>query len=329
MSNAQMSARVGLFFIIGVALIWVTFESLSRGRISRDKGYTLVAYFTNLKELKQGDEVRMAGVKIGSVQQTQLKGRRAQAVLLINPAVQVAKDAKAQIAMAGLLGSNYLSLDMGTEAAGFLEPGAEIKAVDTPDLNALVSQLGDIGKKVDDALGGLSKSMGGKDGGGLLGKIDKMVDDNSGKIDKITTNLQEITDKVNKGEGTLGKLVNDPKLHDELLATVGEIKGAANEAKLFVTNAQSIVEQVKSGQGTLGVLIYDKEAGANIKTTTKNLKEITDKLNNGQGTLGKLISDDTLFNQAQGAVKKLDRALDSLEDQGPITAVGAAAGSLF
>jgi len=60
----------------------------------------------------------------------------------------------------------------------------------------------------------------------------------------------------------------------------------------------------------------------------KNLKEVSDKLNNGQGTLGKLISDDSLFREAQGTMRKVDRAVMP-ERPGPITAVGVAAKSLF
>ena len=42
MNNMQQTARVGLFFLLGMALIWVTFETLSGGKIFKDKGYTLV-----------------------------------------------------------------------------------------------------------------------------------------------------------------------------------------------------------------------------------------------------------------------------------------------
>jgi phospholipid/cholesterol/gamma-HCH transport system substrate-binding protein len=324
-----MSARVGLSLVVGLALIWVTFESLSNGKLTRDKGYTLTASFNNLKELKVGDEVRMAGVKIGSVLETRLQGRKAEAVLLVDKKVQVCKDSKATIAMAGLLGSNYVALDLGDEKSGFLDPGSEMKSVETPDLNSLVTQLGDIGKKVDNALSDFNAAMGGKDGQGLLGKVELLVEDNRGNIREITTNLKQITDKVNKGEGTLGRLVNDNKLHDELMASVGEIKGAAAQAKDFIANAQSVIDQVKTGEGTLGALIYDKQSGENIKIVAKNLRELSDKLNKGQGSLGRLINDDSLFLQAQGAVKKLDRAMDGLADQGPITAVGVAANSLF
>jgi phospholipid/cholesterol/gamma-HCH transport system substrate-binding protein len=329
MNNAQMSARVGLFFLVGIALIWVTFASLSNGKLTREKGYTLTATFRNLKELKTGDEVRMAGVRIGSVVETRLNGRKAEAVLLIDNRVQVCKDAGATVAMAGLLGNNYVSIDLGNESSGFLEAGTAIKSLDTPDLNSLVTQMGEIGKKIDNALSDFNSAMGGKDGKGILGKVDKLIGENEVKIGQLTNNLAEVSERLKQGEGTLGKLINDPKLHDEMLVTVGEIKNAANEAKLFVSNAQGIIEQVKSGQGSLGVLLYDKQAGENIKVVTKNLREISDKLNKGEGTLGKLINDEGLYQQTQGAIKKLDRALDGMADQGPITAVGVTANALF
>lgn len=329
MNNAQMSARVGLFFLIGLALVWVTYESLSGGTLNSKNAYTLVARFQNLKELKAGDDVRMAGVKIGVVQGTRLSGRQAEAVLLIQDGTEVARDAKATIAMAGLLGSNYVSLDLGTGNSGLLADGETIESVDTPDFNAMMSQLGDIGRKIDDAIGQFSGALGGENGGGLFAKVEKLVDENQVRIGEITTNLQEITGKVNRGEGTLGKLVNDPAGYERLLAAADEIKAAANETKTFVSGAQGLIDQVKSGQGTLGTLLYDEESGNNIKVVAKNLREISDKLNQGHGTLGKLINDETLFLDAQSTLRKVDRAVDGLADQGPITAVGAAANALF
>jgi phospholipid/cholesterol/gamma-HCH transport system substrate-binding protein len=318
-----MSARVGLFFLMGIALIWVTFESLNGGKVANGKGYTLVAYFKNLKEIRPGDEVRVAGVKVGTVKTTRLDGRRARAELLIDPAVQIAQDATATIGMAGLLGSNYVAFDLGSDNTPAYPAGSEVHTLDTADLNTIVSELSNVGKKVDTTLGQIS----GDDG--VLGKISTLVDENRTQIRDVTTNLQQITGKINQGEGTLGRLVNDPKLHDELLATVAEIKTAAAEAKTFVAQAESVIDQVKSGQGTLGVLLYDQQAGDNIKAVTTNLRDISDKLSKGQGTLGKLINDDGLYLQAQGSLKKLDRTLDGMADSGPISAVGTAASALF
>lgn len=330
MNQLQQTARVGLFFLLGIALVWVTFETLSGGKAWQDKGYNLIAGFENLRELKAGDEVRMAGVKIGSVEKTLLAHRRAEAVLRIQPNVKVASDAVATITMAGLIGTNYIGIDLGSPDAAPLAPGTEIRTRSTPDLNTVMTQIGDLGKKLEGALGSFGQAMNGDGkGGGLFQKLDRLVTENNDKIGATLTNLREITDKINHGDGTLGRLVNDPTLHNELVATLGEIKGAAEEAKTFVANAQEIVDQVKTGKGTLGALVYDDATGNDIKVLAKNLRDVSDKLAHGQGTLGKLINDDTLYSDARGTLKKADRALDGLNDSGPISAVGVLANALF
>ena len=329
MQNMQQTARVGLFFLLGMALIWVAFETLSDGKIFKSRGYSLIAGFDSLKGLKVGDEVRMAGVKIGSVEKTRLSGRRAEAVLRIDPAYSVASDAEATVAMSGLIGTNYLAVDIGSSSQT-LADGAEIRTKVTPDFNTIMTELGDLGQKLQSALGSFGEAMNGngKDGG-IFQKLDKLITANTEKINATMSNLQEITTKINSGDGTLGKLVNDPKLHDELLATVEELKATATQAKGFVADAQTIVDQVKSGKGTVGALVYDEESANNIKSVVRNLKEVSDKMARGEGTLGKLINDDSLYTTAQSTLKKADRALDGLSDSGPITAVGVVANSLF
>ena len=315
MNNAQQTARVGLFFLLGLALTWVTFETLSGGTIFKEKGYMLIAGFESLKELKQGDDVRMAGVKIGTIETTRLAGRRAEAVLRIDPGVKVATDATASIVMAGLIGTNYVSIDLGSASAGALADGAEIRTKVTPDINSIMTDLGNLGQKLDGALSSFGSAFNGDGkGGGLFQKLDKLVTDNSDRVSTTMTNLQEITTKLNKGEGTLGKLINDPSLHDELVAAVDEIKSAATQAKGFVSDAQGIIAQVKSGQGALGTLVYDEATANNLRVTVANIRSVSDKLAKGEGTLGKLINDDTLYNTAQNTLKKADRAIDGLGD---------------
>jgi phospholipid/cholesterol/gamma-HCH transport system substrate-binding protein len=330
MNNAQQTARVGLFFLLGVALVWVTFETLSDGTMFKEHGYTVVADFENLKELKVGDEVRLAGVKIGSVEKTRLAGRRAEAVLRIDPKVKIANDSTAAIFLSGLIGGNYIGIDMGSPGVPVLGDGAEIRTQDTADLNDLMKELSGLGQKLEASLGSFSGAVNGDGkGGGLFQKLDKLVTDNSQKMTETMSNLHDITEKINKGQGTIGQLINDSDVHDQLLAAVGDIKGAADQAKLFVTNAEGIVNQIKSGQGTVGALVYDQKAADNIKVTLANIRAVSDKLTKGEGTLGKLINDDSLYNNAQATLHKADRTFDGLNDSGPITAVGVLANALF
>lgn len=330
MKNFSQTARVGLFFIFGIALIWVTFEALSDGRIFKAKGYALVAGFESLKELKVGDDVRMAGVKIGSVEETRLAGRRAEAVLRIETAVPVPEDSTATIVMAGLLGSNYVGISLGTQDTPVLVDGAEIATEVTPDLNSVMAEIGNLGKKLESALGTITTAVSG-DGTepGLFQKINTLVSDNSENLTATIANIRQVTATLNTKDGTIGLLLNDPGLHDELLAAVAEFKGTATEARTLLANAQAIVERVKTGQGAIGALVYDEAAGENIKTTVQNLRAVSDKLANGEGTIGKLLNDDSLYLGVQSTLKKANTALDGMGDSGPITAVGIVAQGLF
>ena len=87
--------------------------------------------------------------------------------------------------MAGLIGGNYISIDMGTPGSPPLPDGAEIKTLETPDLNTIMSELGGLGKELQDSLGSFSKAFNGdgKVGGGIIQKLDKLVTDNSARID--------------------------------------------------------------------------------------------------------------------------------------------------
>ena len=329
MNNASQTIRVGLFFLLGLALASITYMALNGGKVFTQRGYTVVAPFSNLKGLKTGDDVQMAGVKIGSVKDTRLGKGRVEAVLTIEPVVKIPVDAVASVETSSLLGSQHLAVSFGSAPTVFKD-GDEIRTKDTIDMNEVIAQLGALGSKLEQVAGGIGKALGG-DGksGNLFAKLDKLVDDNGAKLTETIANLQDVTAKLKNGEGTLGKLVNDPKLHDELLATVGELKGAAVDARLFTTSAQSIFTDIKNGKGALGALVYDDATASSLKITVQNIRELTTKLNNGQGTLGKLLSDDKLYRDAQGLMKKADAALDGLNDSGPITAVGVAAKSLF
>lgn len=330
MNNSQQTARVGLFFLLGIALIWVTFETLSGGRVFKDKGYPVVAAFQTLKSLKPGDEVRMAGVKIGEVQKTELAGQRAEAILRIDSNVHIKNDAVAEIAMQGLIGTNTISINLGSPTAPDLKPGEQIQTRESADLNTVMAQMGDLGKKLEASLGSLGTALNGDpQHPGLVKNLDRLVTENRENVNATVANLREVTDKINKGQGTVGKLINSPELHDQMVSSLNEIKAAADQAKSFVANAQAIVDQVKSGKGPLGTLVFDQKAGEDLKASIANLRLVSDKLANGQGTLGKFLTDDSMYKDAQAIMKKADRALDGLDDTGPITAVGVVAKGLF
>ncbi len=331
MNQTQMSARVGLFFIVGVALIWIAWQALHDGGFSQKKGYEVTATFASLRELKPGDAVRMAGVPVGRVDSVGLAQGRARAVLFINDGVVIASDATATIAMSGLIGSNYISIDLGTPAAAPVPAGGSLRTKDTPDLNQIMAEFGGIGQDIKNTIGQISSALGsGTDGGGgLIKSIEGMVTENREKLAHTMSNLEEVTTKLRNGDGTLGKLINDPAAYDNLLAAVNEIKDAASGAKNFMSDAQGLFSQVKSGQGTLGVLLYDTTTAENVRAGVASFRQLADKLNNEKSSFGQLITNDELVRDIKLTLRKVDRAMDGAADSGPITAVGVLSGALF
>ena len=217
--------------------------------------------------------------------------------MLFRSSHQIIKDdAAAVIITNGLIGTAYVSIDLGSDKAAALKPGSEIRTQKTPDLNEVMAQIGDLGKKLDGALQGISGAFAG-DGRspGLVQRIDQLVTDNRENLSRATANLQLITDKVNRGEGTLGKLINDPRLHDELVAGVADLRGSATQAKNFLASAQGVLDEVKAGRGTLGTLVFDQKAGDDLKASLTSLRSVSERLSRGEGTLGKLLGDETLL----------------------------------
>jgi phospholipid/cholesterol/gamma-HCH transport system substrate-binding protein len=312
MNNTTQTIRVGLFFILGVALIWSLYDTLSGNNEWIRNGDVLKAQFEDLQQLHIGDEVRMAGIHIGSVHSASLAGNKAVLELYIKQGFSIPSDSVATLTTAGLLGNNFISIDPGQSNTS-LTNGDTIKTKHSADINAIIASFSDISGKLDGMLGGTSDSE------GLFSNLDKLIVANREKISHVITNLEAISKKVEGSNGTLGMLVNDPDLYRELLAAAKDVQSFANNANKLMT----------SDQGVLGVLLNDPKAAAEIRATISNIASFSEKLNSSNSTLGQLVSSDNLYVKAEALLEKADHAINSIGDSGPMSAVGVAATALF
>ena len=78
-----------------------------------------------------------------------------------------------------------------------------------------------------------------------------------------------------------------------------------------------------------GKLVKDETLYRETTASMTNLREILQKVNQGQGTVGKLVNDQEFYRNAKLSLQKLDKATDSLEDQGPLSVVGTMVQYLF
>jgi phospholipid/cholesterol/gamma-HCH transport system substrate-binding protein len=137
-----------------------------------------------------------------------------------------------------------------------------------------------------------------------------------------TASLKTISAKIEKGEGTIGRLVNDDSLYLNANSAVVNINDGMKDVK-------EIAAKINRGEGTAGKLINDEALYTELRDASKNIKEITRKINEGQGTIGKLVNEDKLYYDATATLKKAEKAAEGLGDTGPISVLGSFIGTLF
>lgn len=109
--------------------------SYTRGNVAAVEGYSITAKFSAIDGLDVGDDVRVSGIRVGSVTRQTLDPEyfRAVVAMSIDPAVRLPADTSALIASDGLLGGKYVSLAPGG-LDEMLEPGGEI-TLTQPSIN--------------------------------------------------------------------------------------------------------------------------------------------------------------------------------------------------
>lgn len=126
MSENRAELLVGAL-VIAVAAGFLAYATSRAGVIQGSTGYTLIASFRSAEGVSVGTDVRLAGVKIGSITGLVLNPEtfRADATLAIRQGVALPDDSSVLIASEGLLGGNFVEIQPGGSAFNF-EPGAEI-----------------------------------------------------------------------------------------------------------------------------------------------------------------------------------------------------------
>ncbi len=329
MKHIFETLKVLIFTLFGVALTFVVYQALNRLNVKDNRQtYLVYATFKDLKQLQIGDDVRLAGVRIGSVTDASLRGNLAVAMLSIDKKFSVPSDSVATISMAGLLGANYIAILPGN-SRNPLQPNETLKTQNPIDVGAMLQKFGSVGERLDRILANVEENFSKNNPLEGLRDIGDFFRNNREKLSNVVDNCSEITQNINtitrhvtEGQGTLGKLIYDEHAYEQF-----------ND---MIQSLSDIAKNIENGQGLVGKLLYDPKTSQsfdalmnNFDTVVKNLKEFSARLNNEHSTLGRIISDDSLYKKAEAALDKVDGAVNSVSNSGPVTAVGAAASALF
>lgn len=296
-SMIATETKVGIFVVLGILVL--TYFTVKVGKISvREEGYQVFTYVDSAAGLDKNSPVRIAGVEVGKVESIGLEGSKAKVTMRLPFKVQIPEGSRLYVKSSGLLGEKYIEIVPGQgpqyiKANGKIEEGGP-----SVDVDRVLTQLSSIGGDIQSVTRSLSHVLGGPEG---EENIREMV----AGAKETMVNLQNITQAIDNGEGTLGKLVKDEKLYLEVKETM--------------TNLQQVTQSIEEGKGTLGKLVKDdalyadtRATMAEAKETLANLKKVSEQIENGEGTLGKLVKDDALYVQTKETMEEAKMALANI-----------------
>lgn len=329
--KSSLETRLGFFFALAFVAGLLVLE-FSGGIDFFRKGLDVTARFNTVNELQVGAPVKLAGVQVGDVRRIYIEGNKVAVTMRIRPDAAIRTDSRATLRFAGLMGQNYIALSFGTPGAPAVTTGTELEAEALPDLGQIMARLDSAASTV----GGITNIFGGDNLQNLVGPFTDFLKENSPRLTAILGNLQVISKQIAEGQGTVGKLINDEALYNSAIVAVSnlnstatEIQAMAADGKAAVVQAKQVVADISAGQGTLGKLLRDEALYHETTGAMTNLHQVLQKINQGQGLAGKVVNDETFFKNVKGTLQKVEKATDTLEDQGPISVIGTVIGQLF
>jgi len=324
--------RVGTMVIIGLAILAIGIFFISGQEGFFRRRYKLKAYVSEAGGLRQGAQVSLAGVAVGSVERIEISPypERARAVEIVMRVArdyqdQIRADSTASIETVGLLGDSYVDITRGTLGQEVIADGGVVKTSEEADVKRVVQNANDVFvnlRVLSATLNNISSQV--QTGKGSLGKL---VYDQTlyNRLNKATDTVDRMVTRVEQGQGTLGKLLVDETLYGTTVATIDRLNkviddmqhgpgsltkfvsdpSVYNNVNHLVTQANSLLDNINQGQGTLGKLAKDPQLYNRLNETFDHLDALSTRMDQGQGTLGKLSTDPTLYNNLSESSQSL------------------------
>jgi phospholipid/cholesterol/gamma-HCH transport system substrate-binding protein len=307
----QRQLALGAFFVVVLTLLGVYTLFLTDFSLFRER-HQIVVHFPQANGLRQGDTVLVAGIRAGRVQS-----------LTYDPAAPLERRVT-------------VTLSMDTQV--LLRTGYDISIADATVLGGkqLVIDPGPF----DGASVATNVPLPGRVRGSALDGLGKLVDENGSKLSTLVDDLQVMVADARAGKGTVGRLMRDDALADELSAGVSSARKSFDNIQAFtddvragkgllgrlatdedlasrfsevMSNLEQISKEfevvsgdVAAGKGVIGRLVKDEKLGEDVSAAVATIKDITSRINNADGSLWKLIEDGEIADRLKEFAGKLD-----------------------
>jgi phospholipid/cholesterol/gamma-HCH transport system substrate-binding protein len=275
--------RVGLLVLIAIAVLILLILNASGTLNPFASKIHLRARFADANGLREGSEVRLAGVRIGKVDRIRLLSpsevgsgpnpQKVEAFLSVDNKIdgvpareRIRSDSSAQQMAPSILGSEMIvNITPGTSIGQPIQENALLPS----SSGSTISDLATNGTEL------------------------------AQKLSRLSDQINEVVKNVREGKGTVGRLFNDEALYNNLNATIRD--------------AEELATQIKSGKGSAGKFIYDEALYNNANEISANLKRLSDDLAAGRGTAGRLLQSDEMYNKISRIADRVNHSMDQID----------------
>jgi len=272
--SQKYKIRLGLFVLGGLALFVLTIFIIGKQKNLFNPVFKLSTTFYNVSGLQVGNNIRFSGINVGTVDNIRIINDSTVRVdMLIRKEVHqfIKSDCEVAIGSEGLIGDRLLIISQGSTEAPLAKEGQQLTSGEPVEMDDIVASFQVSAKHTE----------------------------------VVTQQLSEVLLKVNSGRGTLGRLIHDSVIAQDLKLTIGNLKNGSGKLDATIADTkEDIATIMESFQVT----------ASNAEVSTQQLEDIMVSINGGNGILGRLIYDTVTANNIDQTILNLKSSTKGLDE---------------
>ena len=278
--STSQKIRLGIFVIIGTLVLIAALYFIGNRQHLFTRNIPVFAQFENVNGLQIGNNVRYSGINVGTVSKIEmLEESRILVQMVVEESTGrfIKKDAIATIGSDGLVGSMVVNILPGNENLASIVPGDTIETY---------SRIG-----ADDMLSTLNQT---NENAALL-----------------TSDLLKITNKILEAKGTLGVLVSDTILAQDIKLTLNNLKETSEQTTRAMQKINRELATINFKESVAGTLLSDTISRNRIENLIKNLDSTSNSLTDITGNVNAMIRE---IREGEGALNYLTQNEELVEN---------------
>ena len=291
--------RVGILVAVSLIILAVGIFLISGQVGFLTRRYTLKTYFSEASGLREGAQVQLAGIPVGNVGAIRISPyaeplRAVEVDMTVTKRYQdqIRADSVVTTESAGLLGERYINISRGSPGQAVLGDGAELKSREEADIKQIVQNTNDVISNLRVLSAKLNDVADQITAG--KGSMGKLIYDQGlyNQMNQTLGSAQHVMTDIEHGKGTIGKLISDEALYQQMGATMDRLN--------------NFIDDVEHGKGSAGRFVSDPAVYDNLNQVTTKANTLMEKINSDKGTLGLLINDPQLYNRLNETIDHLN-----------------------